>query len=324
MKRPYSPFEHLVLSICPNRGKGQRFVMVDARTVYVDDSGTDSKSRIAAAAFCVSTVERWKAFERRWKTISTNAGFSQFHMTEFAACRPEKPCRQCINGHTNSGDHPWQRWTPKKRRQVLRNLASAVAEHVECGFGIAHVKEDYDTHVLNSPARPLVDGLIADQHFAYAVQTCGGQLARWRAANKLTDAPLKFVFDLASKKERDEIAKVFFGAASGAPQFVDGVEQWFIPNGVSYESRKTVTPLLAADMLAWVTATIKAREKFLSGEVTEMFQVAEIFVETQVQMGSTSKETLSNWEKGVIHAAESKRGVPELRPDHAETDSGPA
>ena len=290
--------------------------MVDARTVYIDDSGTDPKSRIEAAAFCVSTVERWKAFERRWRNIATNAGFSQFHMTEFAACRPEKPCSQCLHGQATSSDHPWQRWTPKKRRQVLQKLAAAVVEHVECGFGIAHIKEDYETHVLNSPARLLMNRPMGDEHFTHAVQKCGGALAKWRAENKLTEAPQKFVFDLASKKERDEIAKVFFGAASGQPQFVDGIEQWFVPTDISYESRRSVVPLLAADMLAWVTATFKARETFLSGEVKEMFQIAEMFVETQIHMGYTSKQTLMAWEKDVIDAARPKPGISEVRSDN--------
>lgn len=296
-------------------------IVMDDRTVYVDDSGTDSKSRIAAAAFCVSTVERWKAFERRWRNIATNAGFSQFHMTEFAACRPDKPCNQCMRGQTNSGDHPWQRWTPKERRQVLQKLAGAVVEHVECGFGIAHVKEDYEKHVINSPARQLITDPLGDQHFTHAVQKCGGELAKWRAENKLTDAPLKFVFDLASPQERDEIARIFFGAASGRPQFVNGVEQWFIPTGVSYESRKLVIPLLAADMLAWVTATFKARETFYTGEVKEMFQLAEVFVETQIRMGYTSRETVMQWEKDIINAAQSK-GMSDIRSDDGITAEG--
>jgi hypothetical protein len=54
-------------------------------------------------------------------------------------------------------------------------------------------------------------------------------------------------------------------------------------------------------MLAWVTATIKARETFLAAEVTEMFQLAEIFVETQIRMGYTPKESLTNWEAVVMN-----------------------
>src|SRR5215469_17640552 len=101
--------------------------MTQARIVYVDDSSTtDLKAQIAAAAFCVSTEDRWKAFERQWNTISVNAGFKHFHMTEFAACRPDKPCIQCVRGKKDLGDHPWRCWTSKKRRQILERLARAV------------------------------------------------------------------------------------------------------------------------------------------------------------------------------------------------------
>jgi hypothetical protein len=298
LKPPYSSFEHLVLSICSNRGKGWRFAMVDAHTVYVDDSGTDGKSRVATAAFCVSTVEKWLAFGRRWNTIATNAGFKlqHFHMTEFAACRPDKPCRQCVSGETTLEHHPWRRWTPKKRKNVLQNLARAVVDHVECGFSVAHTKEDYEEAVRTSSTS-------AKEHFTHAVQRCGGELARWRAEKGLTDVPLKFVFDLASKKQRDEIAKIFFGAASGQPQFKDGIEQWFVPVGVSYESRKSVVQLLAADMLAWVVATIRARDLFRTGETIEMFQVADIFVETQIRMGHVSKESVMQWAKENLNDA---------------------
>lgn len=118
--------------------------------------------------------------------------------------------------------------------------------------------------------------------------------------------PLKFVFDLTPKKGRDDIAKVFFGAASGKPQYLDGMEQWFTPESVTYESRKNVVQLLAADMLAWVTATIRAREAFGSGETLEMFQVADIFVETNIHMGHTPKESFARWEKDILDAAKTE------------------
>lgn len=269
--------------------------MVDTHIVYVDDSGTDGKSRIATAAFCVSTIEKWIAFERRWKTIATNAGFEHFHMTEFAACRQEKPCHQCARGETTLEDHPWRRWTAKKRKNVLQKLARAVVDHVEYGVSIAHTKEDYEKHVRASDACLYSNQPVGEEHFTYAVQRCGGELARWRAKEGLIDVPLKFVFDFTSKKQRDEIARIFFGAASGKSQFQDGVEQWFVPVGVSYERRKSVVQLLAADMLAWVTATIRARDLFHRGETVEMFQVAHVFVDTQIHMGHVSKESIMKW-----------------------------
>lgn len=331
MKSPYSSFEHLVLSVCSNRGKGWRFVMADAQTVYIDDSGTDTKSRIVTAAFCVSTVAKWQQFERRWRKISINAGFEHFHMTEFAACKREKPCKQCIKGETTLKQHPWRRWTAKKRKNVLRQLAEAVIEFVEYGVGLAYTKQDYDEHIRTSVARLYMTEPVADQYFTFAVQRCGGELAKWRAVKRI-DTPLKFVFDLTPKKERDEIAKVFFGAASGVPRFNgDGVEQWFIPESVSYESRKNVVQLLAADMLAWVTATIRAREVFRSGETLEMFQLAELFVQTEhIRMGHTPKQSLAQWERDILSEAQKQHGrIPEIQPNdgtinegHTQRDSG--
>ena len=196
-------------------------------------------------------------------------------------------------------DHPWRRWTFKKRKNVLQHLAHAVVEHVECGVGLAHTKQDYEEHVRTSHARLYTNELVGEEHFTFAVQRCGGELALWRANNRV-DVPLKFVFDLASKKQRNEIARIFFGAASGKPQFIDGVEQWFAPVGVSYESRKSVVQLLAADMLAWVTATIRARELFSAGEYRDMFHVADVFVDTHIKMGYTPKASIMKWEKDIL------------------------
>ena len=291
------------MSICPNRGKGWLFVVTEAQTVYVDDSGSDSKSRIITAAFCVSTVEKWQRFERRWRNISVNAGFKHFHMTEFAACKQEKPCHQCVRGETALEQHPWRRWTPKKRRNVLRQLAETIVEFVDYGAGLAYTKQDFDEHIRTSEVQLYTNEPVAQEYFTYAVQRCGGELAKWRAQQSTVNPPLNFVFDLTPKKGRDDIAKVFFGGVSGKPQYLDGIEQWFIPESVSYESRKDVIQLLSADMLAWVTATIRAREVFGRGETLEMFQIADIFVDTNnIRMGHTPKESFERWERDFLNA----------------------
>jgi hypothetical protein len=277
--------------------------MVEAQTVYVDDSGTDTKSRIVTAAFCVSTVEKWLQFERRWRTISVNAGFEHFHMTEFAACRREKPCHQCARGETTLAQHPWRSWTAKKRKNVLRQLAETVVEFVEYGVGLSYTKQDFDEHIRTSEARLYSSDPVAEEYFTYAVQRCGGELARWRAMQTKVNPPLKFVFDLTPKKGRDDIARVFFGGVSGRPQYEDGIEQWFIPESVSYESRRDVVQLLSADMLAWVTATVRARVAFGRGETIEMFQLADIFVDSKnIHMGHTPKESFALFEKDMLDA----------------------
>jgi hypothetical protein len=275
-------------------------VKTDAQIVYVDDSGTDGKSKIAAAAFCVSTTERWQEFVEKWRKIAEHAGFDlqQFHMTEFAACRRDSRCQQCQSGSTSAVEHPWQRWSEGKRENVLNRMAKALVKHVEYGVGQAYTKVDYDEHVRNSPARHVANEPIGDEYLTFAVQRCGGSLAEWRAANTRTDR-LKFVFDTASKKERREIAKVFFAAANDRAERENGIEQWFNPElGVSYESRKQSHQLLSADMVAWTIATLRAREMFRKGRFVEVLWLAKIFVSTDhIRLGYMHKDTLVQWER---------------------------
>ena len=274
--------------------------------VYVDDSGTDGKSQVAAAAFCVSTPDKWLEFEASWRKIADRAGFElrHFHMTEFAACRRDNLCQQCRNGQTTSAEHPWQKWSEAKRENVLNRMAKAMVKHVEYGVGQAYAKTDYDTHVRNSPARFVANEPIADEYLTFAIQRCGGSLAEWRATNHRSDR-LKFVFDTASKREKREIAKSFFGAANDRAQRENGIEQWFDPElGVSYENRRNTPPLLSADMLAWTIATIRARELFLKGRFVEVFWLAKIFVATNhLRIGYTHKDTLAQWEQDKLNAA---------------------
>jgi hypothetical protein len=223
--------------------------MCDTHIVYVDDSGTDGKSRVAAAAFCVSTRDRWLEFEKSWQKIAKHAGFElrNFHMTDFAACRRGHPCQHCKRGEISVSEHPWQRWTDEKRENILNRMAKALVKHVECGWGQAYTKEDYDKHIRNSAARTVANEPIGDEYFTFAVQQCGGRLAEWRAANNRNDR-LRFVFDNASEREKEEISMVFFAGLNGKLRNEHGVEQRFDPeSGVSYESRKQTCQLLAAD-----------------------------------------------------------------------------
>lgn len=279
--------------------------MADAQTVYVDDSGTDSKSRIVSAGLCVATVDRWLDFGDRWKKIADNVGFDlkHWHMTEFAACRPTNLCQQCQRGKLTAVEHPWQKWSEKKREMVLKRMAKALITTVEYGLGIAHTKEDYEKHVRDSPARPLANEPVGDEHFTFALQQCGGQLAEWRAATA-SDSPLKFVFDLSSTKQRDEIANVFFAAARDRIKYRGAIERWFDGNGVAYESRKEVPQLLAADMIAWTVATIRARQMFRTGRFVEVKQLGMLFTGTKnINIGYTDTPAFVKWEEGVLDAA---------------------
>ena len=325
----YSSFDHLVLSVCSDRGQGWRFVMVDALTVYVDDSGSDPKSTVAAAAFCVSRVECWQELLEKWRKIASDAGFElkDFHMTEFAACRRDHLCGQCRAGKTSVIDHPWQTWSDDKRKSVLTRMAKAITKYVEFGIGHAYTKSDYDEHVRNSPARMVATEPIGDEYFTFAVQRCGGSLAEWRAA-KSRIVPLKFVFDTTSKREKREITKIFFGAANDRAHKQNGIEQWFDLDpevDVSYESRKKTHQLLTADMLAWTIASIRSREIFRDGRFVEAYWIGRVFAGTKhIRLGYMEKDALAQWEKDKLNEAQNQSGISELRPNDAGTSESAA
>lgn len=279
--------------------------MPDAQIVYVDDSGTDSKSRVAAAAFCVSTADKWLKFVEKWQKIADHAGFElkQFHMTEFAACRRDHLCKQCQAGHTSAQDHPWQRWTEAKRENVLNRMAKALINHVEWGVGHAYTKADFDEHVRNSPARLALKEPVAEEYVTFAVQRCGGSFAEWRAANSRNDNP-KFVFDSSSTREKRDIANVFFAAAKDRAQRENGIEQWFNPECVSYESRKSTYQLLSADIVAWTIASIRALDMFRRGRFVEVYWLGKVFTSIDhIKIGYLSKDTLAQWEKDRLNEA---------------------
>ena len=283
--------------------------MPDAQTVYVDDSGTDPQSKIADASFCVATVERWLDFEDRWRKIADSAGFDikHWHMTEFAACRPTNFCQQCLRQKTTAIEHPWRRWPDKKREAVLKRLAKALVATVEWAHGNSYTKSDFEQHIRDSPARSVAEDAIGDEHFTFAVQQCGGKLAEWRASTGQYP-PLKFVFDLTSEKERYEIAKVFFARIENQDRIQNGLERWFEPepNGVTFENRRSTVQLLAPDMIAWLIATLRARELYRVGRHVEMFQLAYVFTAENakhMRIGYTNPQAFIEWEKATLNNA---------------------
>jgi hypothetical protein len=273
--------------------------------VYFDDSGTDHKARIVTAGCCVSNEENWTKFGEKWKSLGAKYGFEHFHMTEFVGCRPNEWCRDCKKRKTTAKDHPWREWSKSKRKNVLTQLTRTIEKYTAWGCGIAVTKKDYEDHVANSPARAVAGEPIGDHHFTYAAQICGGRLSEWRAANNNHD-DLKFVFDLCPNAQKDEIESVLFGAATNRFQVENGVEQWFVPLNVSYESRKNVVQLLSADMLAYLSAKIRALELFGRGMTIEAFTAAHIVVGSRgkLNLGYMTRQTLQQWERDVLTGAE--------------------
>lgn len=184
-------------------------------------------------------------------------------------------------------------------------MAKAVVKYVEWGVGHSYTKADFDEHVRNSPARAAMNEPVAEEYVTFAIQRCGGSFAEWRAAHSRNDR-LKFVFDNSSTRERRDIAKAFFAAANDRSQHENGIEQWFDPLDVSYESRRVTHQLLSADMIAWTIARVRALHLFgrRGSRFVEAFWLAKVFVSTdRIKIGYLSKDTLAQWEKDKLSDA---------------------
>jgi hypothetical protein len=304
----YSSFDHLVASVCPNGSEERLFGMtiIEPQIVYVDDSGTEPNPnvRIVVAAFCVSTVKSWRKFDSAWRAVEQDAGFKQFHMTEFAGCRKDAWCRDCRNGKTDASKHPWREWSNSKRKEVLKELVRIVCKHTEQGFGIAATKDDIDKYVIkNQELKSMAPAdAFGKKHFTFAASICGGELARWRAAQGVYP-PIKFVFDLCSEEQKLEIAKAFVSEGQVKPRLTGNLENWFEvdTNGISFESRKETLPLLSADMLAWIAAKIRAVHLFPTtfirkGWSKEMSLVAFPFIDSdKLHIGYNQESSMTEW-----------------------------
>jgi len=266
-------------------------------TVYVDDSGTNNNARVVTGAVCVSSVQRWKAFERKWKKIAVSTGFKHFHMTEFAGCRPDKFCRDCINGKKSVADHPWRTWTEKKRERILASLAETVNRHVDMGFGIAVTKQDYDDLVLNAPLKTLVGDAVGKKHHTFTIQLCGGAIRNWRLDIKLK-SPMKYIFDTTDDLiQRSEIAAMFIKSATDT---TEPLEHGFSPTGYAFESRKDTVQLLSADMLAWASAKARVSELFNTQRLDGLSKEAKIVIKTFVDgkkltIANINRKQLETW-----------------------------
>ena len=97
-------------------------------------------------------------------------------------------------------------------------------------------------------------------------------------------SPLSAVSSRAHDRTREkrDIAKVFFAAANDRGQRENGIEQWFNPEDVSYESRKITLQLLSGDMVAWTIASVRALHLFgrRGSRFVEAFWLARVFVST--------------------------------------------
>jgi len=224
-KSQFTALDHLI-SIFPGDGKG----IVNFVTVFFDDSGTHRESSIAVAACYASTVEQWKEFERNWNEAKRDAHFDIFHMAEFAA-----------------GRGAFARWSDPQRRKLLTRLCGIINARVKVGYAVAIPKRIYDD-VIRDPFRDF----CGQFHYTFALRQCASRIAEWRRKYHKA-ASMKYVFDqMGTNQGKGEIMEVMDAAIAKSHR---ESETTGVPpvTGYSFETRASILPLQAADILAWTS-----------------------------------------------------------------------
>jgi hypothetical protein len=182
--------------------------------IYFDDSGTHSQSPVAVAACYVAPTDQWAYFERDWKRITDDEHITVLHLADF-------------DRHKN--------------RRALERLIGITRIRTRMGFAAAVPKDEYDAIVLPDPKLKRIMGQF---HYTFATQLCLGFVKHWKE-QYASQEKVTYVFDQMSQG-KGEIIRIFKEFEKNPSNFL-GV----IPAGYTFENKSAVTPLQAADLLAW-------------------------------------------------------------------------
>jgi Protein of unknown function (DUF3800) len=199
-------------------------------TLYFDDSGTHPQSDVAIAAAYVSSVEQWVSFQKDWNYARHQDGFNVFHTADFMAKQGEFSAPE------------WQ--DEDKCRQTIERLIGLINIRVRHLFICGVLRKPYDTFIAPDPK---LAKLCGRNHYVFAVKHCLNFIKEWKA-EWASKENVKYIFDRVPKGSgiKKEINEVFNEFVND-PSNPFGIEA----GGYGFENKAEVTPLQAADILAW-------------------------------------------------------------------------
>jgi hypothetical protein len=95
-------------------------------TAYIDESGTDEKSKTVVIAAAVARNSSWLKLESAWKAILKKHGVKAFHAKEFYHSRGE-----------------FKEWTQEMKERMASKLTQAIVSEVSWFFGSGVPQEDF-------------------------------------------------------------------------------------------------------------------------------------------------------------------------------------
>jgi hypothetical protein len=200
-------------------------------TLYCDDSGTHSTSKIAVAACLIAPADQWDRLNHDWKRANECEDFGVFHMADFVAKREQFSSPQ------------WADQT--KRDRTIRRLINIIQTRVQFAIACTVVKSAYDDVVAENIQHPF--WTERKNHYTFAVRHCIGNIEQWRTAYHHRE-PIQYVFDRLSKGKGEINQQMELGATGGELALqAYGIQQ----GGWSFQDKAVVIQLQAADIWAW-------------------------------------------------------------------------
>jgi Protein of unknown function (DUF3800) len=200
-------------------------------TIYIDDSGTGPSQNIAVAAGWIAKMPAWRLFEREWNRVRSveSHKFNCMHMADFVAGYKE---------FKNWGDLD-------EKLSLMKNLRQVIKKRAIKGFGLGVIKKDFDELVP-----PALKAKGYESHYTYAVRRVLGMIHDWRKSQRIEDQPIEYIFDYmdAHDPRRREIEDVFNSVGTPEENFLS---YGLFDGGFSFRPKKSLSPLQAADILAW-------------------------------------------------------------------------
>jgi hypothetical protein len=186
---------------------------------------TQNDPLVYTVACCLSTVTRWKKFEKRWRFQLQMAGVESFHMKDY-----------------ESRQGPYHDWSNEKRVKVLKGLHKIMKDHILYGCSVTLNKEDFDEKIKSTP---LLAHHFGKNYYDFNVRLCVKELNEWCDRNAYRDDML-YVFGEEGKQ--GSALDRMFGEVLRDPKLKRRYrtkDRWV--KGIM----KEVLPLQAADILAY-------------------------------------------------------------------------
>lgn len=208
-------------------GRHWKEVNLAVFTIYVDDSGTDPKQKVAIAAALIVPAKQIERIQAIWDSFRNKYGFDYLHAAEIATPRRKGQ---------------YERWSDAQVDSALSRARRITMQYASAAYAFAVKKSDFDR---NTPQQWRTEG--GQNHFTWAFRTLLDNLIRWRIQRKV-NAPFEWIFDNADGRDRDEIEMLMAQFEYLHPGHFDG--------HYSFRCKANVPCLQASDLLAWSTYSV--------------------------------------------------------------------